>query len=49
MTRNGLVQLVVCTRNAALAIVIIGAQKRHGGEHQKASQGCRRKCRFSRE
>jgi hypothetical protein len=41
MMLNGFVQLVVGARNAALAIVAIGAQKRCSGEHQKASQrGC---------
>jgi hypothetical protein len=48
MMLNGFVEPVVGARNAALAIVI-GAQTRRSGEHQKASQcGCG-KCRFSEE
>jgi hypothetical protein len=34
---NGCVQPVVRARDAALAIVVIGAQKRRSGEHQKGS------------
>ena len=33
MMLNGLVQPVVRARNAALAIVVIGEQMRHSGEH----------------
>jgi len=43
---NGSVQSVIRARDAALAIMFVGAQKRHGGEHQKASQHCRRQDRF---
>ncbi|MGZ4812245.1 MAG: hypothetical protein ACXVY9_09255 [Terriglobales bacterium] len=49
MMLNGFVQPVVRARNAALAIVVIGAQERRSGEHQKASQRCRSKCRFPEE
>ena len=43
---NGSVQSVIRARNAALAIVFVGAQKGHCREHQKAGQHCRRKDRF---
>jgi hypothetical protein len=43
---NGSVQSVIRARNAPLAIVFVGAQKRHGGEHQKASQHCGSQDRF---
>jgi hypothetical protein len=46
MPCHGLVQFVICACNAPLAIVFVGAQKRHGGEHQKAGQHCRSKDRF---
>lgn len=49
MPGNGLIESVICARDAALAIVFVGAQKRHGGEHQKAGQHCRRKDRFPDE
>src|ERR1017187_3914157 len=49
MTGNGLVQLVVRAGNAALAIVVIGPQKRRCGEHQKASQRCGSKRGFPEE
>jgi hypothetical protein len=49
MMLNGFVQPVVRARNAALAIVVIGAQTRRSGEHQKASQRCCGKCRFPEE
>jgi len=38
MMLNGFVQPVVRAHNAALAIVVIGEQTRHSGEHYKASQ-----------
>jgi hypothetical protein len=49
MPRNGGVQPVVRTRNAALAVVFVGAQKGHCREHQKASQHCRSNGRFPDE
>ena len=49
MPCNGLIESVICARDAALAIVLVGAQKRHGGEHQKAGQHCRRQDRFPDE
>jgi hypothetical protein len=33
MMLNGFVQPVIRSRNAALAIVAIGTQRRHSGEH----------------
>ena len=42
MPFNGYVQPVVRSSNAALAIVFVGAHKRHCGKHQKARQNsCR--------
>lgn len=38
VTRHGLVEFMVSVRNAALAIVVVGAQKRRCGEHEKGSQ-----------
>jgi len=49
MMLNGFVQPVVGARNAALTIVVIGAQTRHSGEHEKASQRRYRKCRSPEE
>jgi hypothetical protein len=48
MMLNGFVEPVVRARNAALAIVI-GAQTRRCGKHQKASQRRCGECRFSEE
>jgi len=49
MMLNGFVQSVVRARNATLAIVAIGAQGRHSGEHQKANQRRCSDCRFPEE
>lgn len=37
---DGFVQLVIGVRNASLAIVAIGPQRRRAGEHKKTSQCC---------
>jgi hypothetical protein len=43
---NGLIESVICARDAALAIMFVGTQERHCSEHQKAGQHCRRQDRF---
>jgi hypothetical protein len=43
MMFDGFVQLVVGLGNAALAIVVVGAQTRQARKHEKGSQGGRGK------
>jgi hypothetical protein len=45
MMGNGLVELVICVDDAALAIVVIGADQRRPGEQQECRDccGCKRR------